>query len=169
MKEIDVKKLFDMAMDEVVALEEGLYAFTRQLQGNYDLCVFFENAAVTPEQKKKLFAELYPGAPPILKQVVNLLIDEGLEKSTGQLSEELTKLVSERLKITFADVLTPFPLTDEERAGIGKFVGENARLRVKIDPSLIGGIKVMTSDGRLLDGSLKGTIERLKEELTYAG
>jgi F-type H+-transporting ATPase subunit delta len=169
MKEIDVKKLFEMALDEVVALEEGLYSFTRLMRDNYDLCVFFENAAVTPEQKKKMFADLHPGAEPILKQVVDLLIDEGLEKSTGQLSEELTKLVSERLKITFADVVTPFPLTDGERVGIEKFVGDKAHLRVKIDPSLIGGIRVMTSDGRLLDGSLKGTIERLKEELTYAG
>ena len=169
MKEIDVKKLFELAMDEVVALEEGLCAFSRLLRDNYELCVFFENAAVTPEQKKKMFAGLQPGAEPILKQVINLLIDEGLEKSTGRLSEELTKLVSERLKITFADVTTPFPLTGEERAGIEKFVGEQAHLRVKLDPSLIGGIKVMTSDGRLLDGSVKGTIERLKEELTYAG
>ena len=169
MKEIDVKKLFEMALDEVVALEEGLYSFTRLMRDNYDLCVFFENGAVTPEQKKKMFADLHPGAEPILKQVVDLLIDEGLEKSTGQLSEELTKLVSERLKITFADVVTPFPLTDGERVGIEKFVGDKAHLRVKIDPSLIGGIRVMTSDGRLLDGSLKGTIERLKEELTYAG
>jgi ATP synthase F1 delta subunit len=169
MKEIDVKALFEMAMDEVVALEEGLYAFSSLLRDNYELCVFFENAAVTPEQKKKMFAELQPGAEPILKQVVNLLIDEGLEKSTGELSEELTKLVSERLKITFADVLTPYPLTDGERAKIEAFVGEKAHLRVRLDPSLIGGIRVMTSDGRLLDGSLKGTIERLKEDLAYAG
>ena len=169
MKEIDVKKLFEMAMDEVVALEEGLYSFTRLMRDNYDLCVFFENGAVTPEQKKKMFADLHPGAEPILKQVVNLLIDEGLEKSAGELSEELTKLVSERLKITFADVTTPFPLTDGERAEIEKFVGEKARLRVRLDPSLIGGVRVMTSDGRLLDVSLKRTIERLKEEMTYAG
>ena len=169
MREIDVKKLFDMAMDEVVQLEEGLYGFSRALKNNYDLCVFFEDAAVTPEHKKKMFNDLYPGAVPILKQVIELLIDEGLEKSAGQLSEELTKMVSERLKITFADVQTPFPLTDEERGKIEKFVGEKAHLRIKIDPSLIGGIKVMTSDGRLLDGSLKGTIERLKEDLSYAG
>ena len=115
-----------------------------------------------------MFAELHPEAEPILKQVVNLLIDEGLEKSTGELSEQLTKLVSERLKITFADVETPYPLTDAERAKIEAFVGGKAHLRVRIDPSLIGGIRVMTSDGRLLDSSLKRTIERLKEDLTYA-
>ena len=169
MKEIDVKKLFDLAMDEVVALEEGLYAFSSLLRYNYYLCVFFENGAVTPEQKKKMFADLHPGAEPILKQVAELLIDEGLERSLGRLSEELTKMVSDRLKITFADVVTPFPLTDGERVGIEKFVGDKAHLRVKIDPSLIGGVRVMTSDGRLLDVSLKRTIERLKEEMTYAG
>ena len=169
MKEIDVKKLFESALEEVAALEEGLHAFSELLKDNYDLCVFFENPAVAKKDKKKMFADLFPKAEPILKQVVNLLIDEGLEKSAMQVSAELTKLVSERLELTFADVTTPYPLTDEERARIEAFAGPRARLRVKIDPSLIGGVRVMTSDGRLLDGTLKGTIDRLKEELTYAG
>jgi F-type H+-transporting ATPase subunit delta len=169
MKEIDVKKLFELAGAEAVALTEGLYAFTSQLHGNYELAVFFENTSVPREQKKKMFADLYPEAAPTLKQLITLLIDEGLERSAGQLSEELTKMVSERLQIVFADVQTAFPLTDEERTKIETFVGEQAHLRVRLDPSLIGGVKIMTSDGRLLDGSIKGTIERLKEELTYAG
>lgn len=168
MKEIDVKKLFDLAGDEVVALEEGLYAFARLLQDNYDLCVFFENQAATPANKKKMFNDLYPGAEPILKRVVDLLIDEGLERSASELSEELTKMVSERLAITFADVSTAYPLTGAERKKIEAFAGPKAHLRVRLDPTLIAGVKVMTNDGRLLDSSLTGAIERLKEELTYA-
>lgn len=167
MKEIDVEKLFDSAMEEVAELEEGLHAFAELLKDKYDLCVFFEDPAVAKKDKKKMFEELFPAAEPILKQVVELLIDEGLEKSTVEVSADLTKLVAERLQLTFAEVTTPYPLTDEERKKIEQFVGKNARLRVKIDPSLIGGIKVMTSDGRLLDGTLKGTIDRLKEDVSH--
>ena len=167
MKEIDVEKLFDSAMSEVAELEEGLHDFAELLRGDYDLCVFFEDPAVAKQDKKKMFEDLFPAAEPVLKQVVELLIDEGLEKSTLEVSEDLTKLVAERLQLTFADVTTPYPLTDAERKKIEGFVGPNARLRVRIDPSLIGGIKVMTSDGRLLDGTLKGTIDRLKEDVSH--
>jgi len=169
MKEIDVKKLFEMAMDEVAALEDGLHAFAGLLDENYDLCVFFENDAIAKENKKKMFADLFPGAAPILRQVVDLLIDEGLERSISQVSEDLTKMVSEKLQLTFADVTTPYALSDEERKRIEAFVGGNVYLRVKIDPALIGGVRVMTSDGRLMDGSLKGMIDRLKEDVKYAG
>ena len=168
MKEIDVEKLFEMAMDEVASLEEGLYSFSRRLLGNYDLSVFFEDTTVPAARKKKMFANLYPSADSILLDVVNFLIDEGLEKSMTRISEELTKMVSERLQLIFAEVTTPYPLTGEERSRIKKFVGTNAVLRVTIDPALIAGVKIMTSDGRLFDSSLKGAIYRLKEELTYA-
>ena len=41
MKEIDVKALFEMAMDEVVALEEGLYAFSQTAAGQLRSLRFF--------------------------------------------------------------------------------------------------------------------------------
>lgn len=167
MKEIDVRRLFETALDEAAELEEGLHYFSELLKDNYDLAVFFEDQAVAKKDKKKMFAELFPGALPLLRQVIGLLIDEGLEKSLVKLSEELTKLVSERLGLTFADVRTAYQLTAEERTRIEKFAGPNARLRVKVDPALIGGIRVMTSDGRLLDGSLQGTIDRLKEDVNH--
>jgi len=168
MRDIDIGKLLEIAGDRSVALEEGLLSVARLMQDNYELGVFFEDQAITPEHKKKMLADLFPGADPLLSGLIGLLIDQGLEQRLGQLSEELTKAVSEKQGITFADVTTPYLLTDGERRRIEEFVGDKVRLRIEIDPTLIGGIRIMTSDGRLLDGSLKGTIERLKEELIHA-
>jgi ATP synthase F1 delta subunit len=168
MKEIDVKKLFDLALDEVVNLEEGLYAFAGLVRGNYELRQLFENPLVPPADKKQAFARLFPEALPLFRDLVQLLIDENLAKSLIGLSEKLTRMVAARLKLTFVDLSSPYPLSDEQRQQVEKLIGSRAYVRVTIDPSLIGGIKFLTSDGRAYDGSLKGKLERMKEKLAYA-
>ncbi|HVN66792.1 MAG TPA: F0F1 ATP synthase subunit delta [Candidatus Sulfotelmatobacter sp.] len=168
MNDIDIKKLFDLAEDEVVELEDGLNTFAKLLQEKYDLRVFFERPDIPAANKKKMLADLLPDAEPIVIQVLHFLIDECLGKGACSLSEQMTKLLFERRNINYADVHTPYPLTVKENEEIEQFVGENAHLRVTIDPSLIAGVRILTYDGRLFDSSLKRAIERLKEELTYA-
>lgn len=47
---------------------------------------------------------------------------------------------------------------------IGKIFGENTEAIIKIDESIIGGIKIKTED-KILDGSIKTQLLKLKESI----
>ena len=168
MKEIDIKKLFEVALDQVVSLEGGLFEFSRLLERNYELKALFENPQVGKTRKKELVKQLFPNADKLFLDLAKLIIAEGLERTVTSLSKRFTELVAKRLEINFVEVSSAYSLTDKEAEMIRKLAGGRAHLRVRIDPSLIAGIKFLTGDGRLFDGTIKGAVERLKEELVYA-
>lgn len=157
-----------MAGEDRFPLEEGLYAFSNLLRGSQELRLFFENPLVPAESKKRAFAEVFPEANLFLKELVGFLVDRQMEACLIELSQEFTRTVSQKLGIIFADVKTPYPLAEDEKERITKLLGGNAQLRVEVDSSLIGGAVVFTSDGRCFDASVKGMLEELKEELSYA-
>ena len=168
MKEIDLDKLFEIASNEALPLEEGLHSFSLLLREDFKLRVFFEDRMIPAEKKKKKFRRLFPGALPLLSDLIYFLIDEELERNFIKLSEKFTKLVSKKLKVTFVDVESAYALTKEELERIREFVGGSPHMRARRNPALIGGFKLLTSDGRYFDCSLNSGISRLKDKLAYA-
>lgn len=167
MEQIDVKQLFLAAAGQEIALEEALYAFSGVLTGNFELRFFFENPLLPPENKKKLVAGMFPDALPLFKDLINLLIDEGMEKQVVGMAEAFARMVSEKLNIIFVNVRSAYPLSEEEKKSIEKLVGSKMCVRVEIDPSLIGGFSFHTEDGRFFDASLQGSLDKLKKEIIY--
>jgi ATP synthase F1 delta subunit len=168
MKEIDLNKLLEMAGEDLFPLEEGLCSFSNLLRGSQELRLFFENPLVPAESKKRVFAEIFPGSNHFFKELIGFIVDRQMENQLIELSKAFTLLISRRLGIVFADVKTPYPLTEEEKNEIVKLIGGKAELRVEVDRSLIGGAVVFTSDGRCFDASIKGWLGKLREELAYA-
>lgn len=168
MKEVDVKKLFAIAMDQVVDLEEELKNLAQVMQNNYELKLFFENPLVPREGKKAVLGKIFPGASPLFRSLIGLLIEEGLERSVEELARQLALLITQRLQTTFVDVRSAFPLLNEERDNISRLVGGKCYLRIKIDPQLIAGFQFMTSDGRFFDASLKNNLNKMRKELLNA-
>lgn len=168
MKEIDLEKLFEIAGDKAQALEKELHEFYQLLYKNFDLRVFFEDQSFTKKSKKKLFIEIFPGTSSLLKELIFLLVDNDLEKEVMKVAGKFSKLVAQKEKITFVDVTSAFPLADADLKKINAFVGQKVRARIEIDPSLIAGIKILCSDGRFFDGSLKGRLSKLKGEIVNA-
>ncbi|HYE37743.1 F0F1 ATP synthase subunit delta [Methylocaldum sp.] len=66
------------------------------------------------------------------------------------------------------DVSTAFPLkqTEENRlvSVLERILQKKARLRVNVEPSLIGGVYVKAGD-RVIDASIRGQVERLAKRL----
>jgi F-type H+-transporting ATPase subunit delta len=50
------------------------------------------------------------------------------------------------------------------KSKLDKLTGKNVRVTDEVDPSLIGGVLVRIGD-RVLDGTVKGHLEALREEL----
>ena len=91
----------------------------------------------------KLVGEVLDSDPQIVQFFNHVLIEEGM-------------------------IYTPYELTDQQIQDIEKAISqkENKKvtLKVSIDPSLLGGIKVQIAN-RIYDGTIKNKVEMLKKEL----
>ncbi len=163
MKEIDVAKLFDLAGSGAVALEGEIYRFSRMVRHDFDLKLFFESGAVPAQNKKSLLRDLLPRSSALFFDLVGLLIDEDLFRSLGWLEKEYSRMVSRRTGTSLVEVTSGRELTAEEAGRIERELA--GRLRFEVDPAIIGGIKIKWEDGRSLDASLAGALEKLKEEI----
>jgi F-type H+-transporting ATPase subunit delta len=57
------------------------------------------------------------------------------------------------------------PLEKAVIADVKKKVGENSGITEVVDPSVLGGLKVLINDELVIDGTLKHRIERMTEQL----
>lgn len=163
MKEIDLEKLYDLAGSRAVALEEELYHFSRMLFHDFELKLFFENGAIPPANKKLLLPELFPRASSLFIDLVDLLIDEELFRRLGWLEREYSKLISRKTGTKLVEITSGREMSEDEKKMIGRSL--EGRLRFEDDPKIIGGIKIKWEDGRYLDASLAGILDKLKEEI----
>jgi len=74
--------------------------------------------------------------------------------------------------VVMATVTSAVPLTTDETAAIRTRVeamaGASIELRTEVDPDLLGGLTVQVGD-RLLDASIRGRLERLRDQLHAGG
>jgi len=101
--------------------------------------------------------------------LIGLLVRRGRIEQLPRVSAEFRRLDNARQGITVATATSAAALTPEEiRELTGKLEemsGGRIELDVQVDPSLLGGLVVRVGD-RLIDGSVRGRLERLRNQLT---
>ena len=120
------------------------------------------------ERVKALDGLLGAHVPPQVANLVRLLMKRGRLEILPLVASEYQRLLNRRRGIVEATVTSASPLdaaeTDAIRARIKTMAGSEVDLRTAVDPALIGGLTVRVGD-TLLDGSVRGRLERLREQL----
>jgi F-type H+-transporting ATPase subunit delta len=100
--------------------------------------------------------------------LVRLLVRRGRTRLAAALAREFHRLVQRSQGMVEASVVAAAPLSDAEETAIRERVeamtGARVQLTVSVDPTLIGGVAVRIGD-RLIDASVRGRLERLREQL----
>jgi F-type H+-transporting ATPase subunit delta len=108
------------------------------------------------------------GCGPLVRNFLAVLISHERLSSLHEILEDYHLEMNRRLSIADAEVVTARPLQDQERAKLEKQVSALAGTRVNAtfrqDKSLIGGA-IVRLGSTIYDGSVRGRLERLKEEL----
>ena len=85
-----------------------------------------------------------------------------------RVAAEFRRLDNQRKGITQASATSAAELTPAEvealTSKLEQFTGGRVELDVAVDPSLLGGLVVRVGD-RLIDGSVRGRLERLRNQL----
>ncbi len=107
----------------------------------------------------------------VSRQVLNLIdlmLRRGRIEQLPHLAAEFRRLDNIRQGITLVTATSASPLSPDEVQALTErmeqYTGGRIELDVQVDPSLLGGLVVQVGD-RLIDGSVRSRLERLRNQL----
>lgn len=99
---------------------------------------------------------------------LRLLVDKRREEILEAVRGEMHHLGDAARHLVRAEATFAVAPTSEEQTALirslEKRTGENVQLTVQVDPAILGGVVVRLHD-TIIDGSVRGTLERLREQL----
>jgi len=155
---------------DAVAIDHQLDDFLSTWDGSKELREFFQNPAIPAVQKvgilDKLNAKL--GMQKELRNLIAVLIDNDRISAVSEVAAAYRQLLQQQMGIYPAEIVTARELGKEERealmAEVGKLAGGKVDAKFKQDASILGGT-VVRIGSTVYDGSVRGRLERLREEL----
>jgi F-type H+-transporting ATPase subunit delta len=166
------KTLFQMAQEskELSRWQSDVRKTDRLLEDKA-LCALLENPQAKPEEKNKTLSQRLGDGNPTLLKLVALLAARGKLALVAEISEEFQRLVDNYRGIEgteTAEVTTAIPLDNDYQLTLAQritqIVGKPVVLKVKVDPSILGGIIIHVGD-KLIDGSIRSKLTALRKEL----
>jgi F-type H+-transporting ATPase subunit delta len=150
----------DLALLNEIASDKEAAAFLSNPTGSSEAKIAFLNAVL---DKGNAQAEA--------KNLAKLLVDRQRLAIIPDLYQLFEEAMLAEQGIVYADVTTAEPLDEAGqeavRQQLSKFVGKEVQLRMKQDPSIIGGIVALVGD-QLIDGSVINQLRRLRARLSAA-
>ena len=108
---------------------------------------------------------------PKASNLAKLLVQKGRSLDARAVSNAFGRMADEAEGIAHAQVTTAVPLSADQLQAIStrlsSQLGKDVRTTGAVDPSILGGIVVKVGD-RLVDGSVKTRLKRLRRELEGA-
>jgi F-type H+-transporting ATPase subunit delta len=155
---------------DTAAIDRQLGDFVGTWDASLELRQFFENPAVPAEQKVKFLDKLNAklGMQKELRNLIAVMIDNGRIALIHDVAKAYRKALQEQLGIQEAQIVTARELTAQEQhtlvAEVGKLAGSRVEASFELDKSILGGT-VVRIGSTVYDGSVRGRLERLKEQL----
>ncbi len=138
-----------------------------EIEGS-DLMTVLANPALPLEQRQLVARRVFDGLSAPARNLVQLLVRRGRIEQLPRVAAEFRRLDEIRQGITHATATSAAPLTDLEvralTARLEQMTGGTIALQTDVDESLLGGLIVRVGD-RLIDGSVRGRLERLRNQL----
>jgi F-type H+-transporting ATPase subunit delta len=139
------------------------------LLADAELAPVLASPAVSLESRTSIVTEALSGtASTPVANLIRLLLARGRIAELPRVAAEFKRLDDDRQGITPATATSAAKLEPDEvralTARLEQFTGGRVELDVQVDPSLLGGLVVRVGD-RLIDGSVRGRLERLRNRL----
>ncbi len=100
----------------------------------------------------------------VIKNFLILLQGEQMLSKVEFIMREFERYAKKQEGVEEIEITSARELTPQEIKEIGKHFGEKVEAVTKVDEKIIGGVIIKT-DNTILDGSLKGQLEKLKQQL----
>jgi F-type H+-transporting ATPase subunit delta len=163
--------LFEAAREreELEGALEDLKDFVNALDESEELRLFFYGGQIPEREKRRAIDALTEGMALSTRNFLKVLSDNGREEILEEVLLRYEELVKEHLGRVEVEVTTAVELSEEEldriRERLGTLLeGREVILHTSLDPNILGGA-VFRFGGRMVDSSVRGQLESLREEM----
>lgn len=139
------------------------------LYDNHAAGLFLTSPVEPAEKKQAVLKELLPGVSAEVQRFLAILARRDRLELVPEIATQFRRLVNEARGIAVAQVTTAIAIDDRQKAVIasrlGRRLGKTVVLEERVDPSILGGVIAQVGD-TVIDGSIRGRLERLRRTLT---
>lgn len=166
------KAVFEIAQEHsTLSAWSGFLAVAARVVSDPEFAVLLGNPQISKERLVALLVELTDeSAGPMANNLLELLAENGRLAYLPEIALDFERLRAEAENVVEVHVASAVALTEEQRQSITvsmrKRLGKDVRLQCDIDASLLGGAIIRAGD-LVIDGSLKGRLERLVNAVTH--
>jgi F-type H+-transporting ATPase subunit delta len=167
--------LFEAARerDELEDVLEELQEFETALEESEELRLFFYGSQIPEREKRRAIDALTEGMSLTTRNFLKVLSDNGREEIFEEILLRYEELVKEYLGKVEVAVTTAVELSEDQldrmKERLGRSLeGREVILQTSVDPNILGGA-VFQYGGRMIDSSVRGRLEGLREEMLERG
>lgn len=170
MKEITsryAEALYSLKKDEnsLESSQKEIKELIKVLKENPDFLVVLNSSYKEFEEKEQIIDKVFIGVDEEIKTLIKIVVKNHRGQYLTEIFENYNSLVNEYRGVIEGLVYSTKPLSESQLAklnsAIGKIETRPVELKNIIDPSLIGGVKVVIND-HIYDGSIKRHINDMK-------
>jgi F-type H+-transporting ATPase subunit delta len=133
-----------------------------------DVQRILENPGIPFDRRRNALDRGLADVDPKVRNLAVLLLQRGKVEELGRVAEHFQLLVDRHNGIHAGRATSAAPLSEDEaehvRSRMEELTGARVKLIFDVDPSLLGGVVVRIGD-RMWDGSVRGRLERLRNNL----
>jgi len=162
--------IFDRRLEAAKALQQ-VKDFAAMYAESKDLREVWEAPSIPAEQKRKLLDAIVAreGGSREVRNFAAVLIDHRRIQFIGPIAGQLEREINQRLGVVEAQITSARELGAPEKQSlegqVEKLTGKKVRARYVLDASVLGGAIVRVGS-TIYDGSVKGSLERIREQLS---
>jgi F-type H+-transporting ATPase subunit delta len=164
--------LIDLAArdNRVAEIGEQLRQHRQLLDANADLQKVLYNPSVSAEVKGRVLTGILERTQPtpLLRSFILLLVDKDRLRQFDLICAQYEAMAQARLGRVTAQVTTAVALDAAQRQAVSQKLAQITQkevlLETQVDPAILGGL-VVRINHTVLDGSLRGQLARLRQEL----
>src|SRR5271166_4486385 len=167
-----VEVVLEQRLDADVAREQ-LNSFAEAVRESADLRRVWESPAVPAEQKRALLDGIVSQmqAFKAIRNFMAVIIDHRRIPMLGDIVRQFGIELDAQLGFVEAEISSARQLSADEKRGlesqVERMTGKKVRSHYASDPGLLGGVVVRVGS-TIYDGSVRGQLEKMKQELITA-
>lgn len=167
------QSLFEAALEQnkLDLVFEELAGLKRVIGDNQAFFKVLEYPFITLNEKTAIITEVFSKSfDVIICDFLKVLIEKDRVYILNEILKDFEELYYDHKKLLKVQVTSAFELEEEYKdklvLKLKEVFKEDIVLEVKIDPAIVGGLFIRAKD-KIIDATVKGKLERMKEDLLY--